>query len=102
MISVFSGFIYADDPYIRSIGFGLAIGVAFDAFLVRMLLVPALVHLLGPAAWYMPKWLNRTLPDVDVEGAKLAEIAPSERSEERRVGKECGTGCTMHICAIIL
>lgn len=78
MISVFSGFIYADDPYIRSIGFGLAIGVAFDAFLVRMLLVPALVHLLGPAAWYMPKWLNRTLPDVDVEGAKLAEIAPSE------------------------
>ncbi len=84
MISVFSGFIYADDPYIRSIGFGLAIGVAFDAFLVRMLLVPALMHLLGPTAWYMPKWLNRILPDVDVGGAKLAEIDPSEWSVKHR------------------
>lgn len=77
MISVFGGFIYADDPYIRSISFGLAIGVAFDAFLVRMLLIPALMHLLGSAAWYMPKWLDRILPDVDVEGTKLAEIDPS-------------------------
>ena len=51
--------------------------MAFDAFLVRMLLVPALVHLLGSAAWYMPKWLDRILPDVDVEGTKLAEIDPS-------------------------
>lgn len=74
MIAVFSGFIYADDPYIRPIGFGLAIGVLLDAFLVRMLLVPALMHLLGPAAWYMPKWLDRILPNVDVEGAKLAEL----------------------------
>ena len=84
MISVFSGFIYADDPYIRSIGFGLAIGVAFDTFLVRMLLVPALMHLLGPTAWYMPKWLNRILPDVDVGGAILAEIDPSEWSVKHR------------------
>lgn len=74
MIAVFGGFIYADDPYIRPIGFGLAIGVLLDAFLVRMLLVPALMHLLGPAAWYMPKWLDRILPDVDVEGAKLTEL----------------------------
>src|SRR5699024_3984422 len=78
MMSVFSGFIYADAHYIRSIGVGLAIGVAFDAFLVRILLVPALVHLLGPAAWYMPAWLNRILPDVDVEGANLSDLAPSE------------------------
>src|SRR5699024_7348120 len=78
MFSVFSGYIYVDDLYILSFFFVLVIRVAFDAILVRMLLVPALVHLLGPAAWYMPKWLNRTLPDVDVEGAKLAEIAPSE------------------------
>ncbi|NWN88125.1 MAG: MMPL family transporter [Micrococcaceae bacterium] len=79
MVSVFGGFIYADDPYIRPIGFGLAIGVLFDAFLVRMLMVPALMHLLGRHAWYMPKWLDRILPDVDVEGAKLAELdAPDE------------------------
>ncbi len=77
MVSVFGGFIYADDSYIRPIGFGLAIGVLFDAFLVRMLMVPALMHLLGPAAWYLPKWLDRILPDVDVEGAKLAELNPS-------------------------
>ncbi|OAV61143.1 MMPL family transporter [Enteractinococcus helveticum] len=74
MVSVFGGFIYADDPYIRPIGFGLAIGVLFDAFLVRMLMVPALMHLLGKSAWYLPKWLDRILPNVDVEGAKLAEL----------------------------
>lgn len=84
MIAVFGGFIYADDPYIRPIGFGLAIGVLFDAFLVRMLLVPALMHLLGPAAWYMPKWLDRILPNVDVEGAKLTE-APDEGTDEKNI-----------------
>src|SRR5699024_1615855 len=78
MISVFSVFISADALYIRSIVFGIPIGVAFDALLVRMLLIPSLIYLLGPAAWYMPKCLNRILPDVDIEGAKLAEIAPSE------------------------
>ena len=82
MIAVFGGFIYADDPYIRPIGFGLAIGVLFDAFLVRMVLVPALMHLLGPAAWYMPKWLDRILPDVDVEGAKLAETPADDVAEK--------------------
>lgn len=74
MVSVFGGFVYADDPYIRPIGFGLAIGVLFDAFLVRMLMVPALMHLLGRHAWYIPKWLDRILPNVDVEGAKLREF----------------------------
>src|SRR5690625_345306 len=78
MVSVFGGFIYADDPYIRPIGFGLAIGVLFDAFLVRMLMVPALMHLLGRHAWYLPKWLDRILPDVDVEGAKLAEFTAGD------------------------
>lgn len=74
MVAVFGGFIYADDPYIRPIGFGLAIGVLFDAFLVRMLMVPALMHLLGKHAWYLPKWLEKILPNVDVEGAKLADL----------------------------
>lgn len=82
MIAVFGGFVYADDPYIRAIGFGLAIGVLFDAFLVRMVLVPALMHLLGPAAWYMPEWLDRILPDVDVEGAKLTEAQAEHADEE--------------------
>lgn len=82
MVSVFGGFIYADDPYIRPIGFGLAIGVLFDAFLVRLLMVPALMHLLGKSAWYLPKWLDRILPDVDVEGAKLAELDTGRHADE--------------------
>ncbi len=49
----------------------MAIGVLFDAFVVRLLLMPALMHLLGRAAWWLPKWLDRILPDVDVEGASL-------------------------------
>ncbi len=88
MIAVFGGFIYADDPYIRPIGFGLAIGVLFDAFLVRMLLVPALMHLLGPAAWYMPKWLNRILPNVDVEGAKLTEMQPDDEPIDEKTPRD--------------
>jgi RND superfamily putative drug exporter len=52
-------------------GFGLGVGVLFDAFVVRLMLVPAFISLLGKAAWYMPKWLDRLLPDVDVEGAAL-------------------------------
>ena len=57
------------------IGFGLAVGVLFDAFLVRLVLIPALMTLLGNAAWWMPKWLDRILPDVDVEGAALEHKA---------------------------
>jgi RND superfamily putative drug exporter len=59
---------------IKPMGFGLAIGVLIDAFLVRLLLVPALMSVIGKAAWYLPKWLDRLLPDVDVEGAKLERL----------------------------
>jgi putative drug exporter of the RND superfamily len=71
MISVFGGFIFSHLAMIRPLGFGMAVGVLFDAFVVRLLLMPALMHLLGKAAWWMPKWLDRILPDVDVEGASL-------------------------------
>ncbi|WP_285117398.1 MMPL family transporter [Leifsonia sp. fls2-241-R2A-40a] len=71
MISVFGGFVFSDSTMIRSIGFGLAFGVLVDAFLVRMLLMPALMHLLGRSAWWIPRWLDRILPNVDVEGAAL-------------------------------
>lgn len=82
MTSVFAGFIFTPDPMIASIGMGLAIGVLLDAFVVRLLLVPALLHLCGPAAWWIPAWLDRLLPDVDVEGAAL------ERSETQEVAIE--------------
>jgi len=71
MISVFGGFIFSESAMIRSVGFGLAFGVLFDAFIVRMLLMPALMHLLGRSAWWLPRWLERILPNVDVEGAAL-------------------------------
>ncbi|MCX5561406.1 MMPL family transporter [Streptomyces sp. NBC_00038] len=71
MIAVFSGFIGAGESMIKMIGFGLAIAVLFDAFVVRMAFVPAVLALLGRAAWWMPRWLNRLLPKVDVEGEAL-------------------------------
>ncbi|TPW77527.1 MMPL family transporter [Schumannella soli] len=71
MVAVFSGFIGSESTIIRSLGFGLAFGVLLDAFVVRLLLMPALMHLLGRAAWWFPRWLDRIVPDVDVEGAAL-------------------------------
>jgi RND superfamily putative drug exporter len=71
MIAVFSGFILDDDVVIKSIGFALAFGVLVDAFLVRMTLVPAVLALLDRRAWWLPKWLDRRLPNLDIEGEKL-------------------------------
>ncbi|MFJ5531593.1 MMPL family transporter [Streptomyces sp. NPDC093261] len=71
MIAVFSGFIGSSEAMIKMIGFGLAIAVFFDAFVVRMALVPAVLALLGRRAWWLPKWLERALPNVDVEGEGL-------------------------------
>lgn len=71
MVSVFGGFVFAHSVMIQSIGLGLALGVLLDAFVVRLLLIPAVMHLLGDAAWWLPGWLDKILPDVDVEGASL-------------------------------
>ncbi|MFI6939793.1 MMPL family transporter [Streptomyces sp. NPDC050418] len=71
MISVFSGFILENDDMVKMMGFGLAVAVLFDAFVVRMAIVPAVLALLGKKAWWLPKWLDRVLPNVDVEGEKL-------------------------------
>ncbi|WP_130014096.1 MMPL family transporter [Serinicoccus sediminis] len=71
MISVFAGFVWAHLTMVRPIGLGLAVGVLVDAFLVRMTLTPAVMSLLGERAWWLPRWLERILPDVDVEGAQL-------------------------------
>ncbi|WP_066939871.1 MMPL family transporter [Microtetraspora fusca] len=73
MISVFGGFVFMDDPIIKSIGFALALGVAVDAFVVRMTIVPAVMSLLDARAWWLPRWLARVLPNVDIEGERLRE-----------------------------
>ncbi|WP_274559493.1 MMPL family transporter [Streptomyces spiramyceticus] len=71
MIAVFGGFIGSSESMIKMIGFGLAIAVFFDAFVVRMAIVPAVLALLGKSAWWLPRWLDKALPNVDVEGEQL-------------------------------
>jgi len=78
MISVFAGFIVPEEPIIKSIGFALAVGILFDAFVVRMTIVPAVMAMLGDRAWYLPKWLDRIVPNVDLEGAGLERRPDSE------------------------
>ncbi len=72
MFSVFIFFVPTGIGVIKPIAFGLAIGVAFDAFLVRMTLGPAVMKLMDGAAWWLPSWLHRRLPVLDVEGEALA------------------------------
>ncbi len=73
MFFVFFAFVPEGSGTIKSIALGLAVGIAFDAFLVRMTLIPALMFLFGRAAWWMPKWLSTLLPNVDIEGEQLRE-----------------------------
>ncbi|MFI9031035.1 MMPL family transporter [Streptomyces sp. NPDC053560] len=83
MASVFGGFVFMEDPIIKSIGFALAVGVLVDAFIVRMTLVPAVMALLGRAAWWLPRPLQRALPNLDIEGEKLLErTVPAQRERE--------------------
>ena len=78
MVSVFSGFLLDDAVLIKSIGLGLASAVFLDAFIVRMTIVPAVMALLGHRSWTLPKWLDRVLPNVDVEGEKLRHALEAE------------------------
>ncbi|TPV51478.1 RND transporter [Pseudarthrobacter phenanthrenivorans] len=74
MVSVFAGFIFSHLTMVRPLGFAMAFGVLLDAFVVRMTIVPAVMYLLGEKSWWLPRWLDRILPDVDVEGAQLAKL----------------------------
>ncbi|MEU8615932.1 MMPL family transporter, partial [Actinoplanes sp. NPDC048791] len=90
MVSVFSGFILSPESFIKSIGFALAAAILFDAFVVRMTIVPAVMTLLGRRAWWLPRWLDRVLPDIDVEGEKL-RVPPDELSEPEHTGSDLVT-----------
>jgi RND superfamily putative drug exporter len=74
---VFSAFVLTDDRTVKSFGFGLAVAILVDALIVRMLLVPAVMHLLGKHAWYIPRWLDKVLPRLTIE--------PEEHDEESSV-----------------
>ncbi|WUR84298.1 MMPL family transporter [Streptomyces phaeochromogenes] len=87
MISVFAGFIGANEAVIKALGLGLATAVAFDAFLVRMTIVPAALALLGHRAWSLPAWMNRLLPNIDIEGEKLSQRAAVAQQEAPAVSE---------------
>lgn len=82
MVSVFSGFIFSHLTMVRPLGFAMAFGVFVDAFVVRMTIVPAVMYLLGEKAWWLPRWLSRVLPDVDVEGANLERTTTAGAARE--------------------
>ncbi|MEV3968197.1 MMPL family transporter [Streptomyces sp. NPDC050698] len=85
MMAVFAGFIGSSESMVKMIGFGLATAVFFDAFIVRMAIVPAVLALLGRKAWWLPKWLDRALPNVDVEGEGLRTASGDDDGDRELV-----------------
>ncbi|MFD7457849.1 MULTISPECIES: MMPL family transporter [unclassified Streptomyces] len=81
MFFVFASFVTTEDAIVKPIAFSLAFGVLVDAFVVRMTLVPAVLAMVGRGAWWLPRGLDRVLPDLDIEGARLHDGAPPEKSE---------------------
>lgn len=94
MVSVFAGFVFNAQPMIKQAGFALAAGVLIDAFVVRMTLIPATMALAGEKAWWLPARLDRLLPDLDVEGDRLAQRIPPPRpaaGQPRTAARGAGT-----------
>jgi RND superfamily putative drug exporter len=79
MVVVFTSFVLDIDPTVKMLAVGMAVAVLIDATIVRMVLVPAVMALLGSAAWWMPRWLDRILPNLQIEGE-----AEPPRAEETR------------------
>lgn len=78
MIAVFAGCIFAPDATIKGMGIAQAFGVLFDAFIVRLIIVPSLMKIMGDYAWYLPKWLDKIIPNVDIEGHELSKDIDSK------------------------
>jgi RND superfamily putative drug exporter len=81
MMAVFGAFILSSDVVTKMFGVGLALAVLLDVTLVRMVLVPAVMSLLGHRAWWLPSWLDRVLPRIDVEGAQQDLGGPVEADQ---------------------
>ncbi|HSP27975.1 MAG TPA: MMPL family transporter, partial [Ilumatobacteraceae bacterium] len=82
MICVFAGFVLGDDPVIKMMGLGLAVAIFVDATIVRIVLVPATMKLMGDANWWLPGWLDRILPTVDLEGEASLPARETETETE--------------------
>jgi RND superfamily putative drug exporter len=81
MISVFLAFVPSTDMTVKMFGLGLAVAVFLDATVVRMILVPSTMSLLGGANWWVPRWLDRILPHLDMESAPVVELEPAAADE---------------------
>lgn len=90
MISVFSAFMLAPDTIAKMMGFALAAAVFFDAFIIRMAVVPAVITMMGDWAWKIPRWLNRILPNVDIEGTEIRKIPIDDEPAETREAVSAG------------
>ncbi|HEU0041941.1 MAG TPA: MMPL family transporter, partial [Jiangellaceae bacterium] len=100
MVFVFGAFVFGDSRTIKLMGLGMAAAVLLDAFIIRMLVVPALMHRIGPANWWLPRWLDRALPHFSVEGSDddhpraqpaeplLVGSNPDRRDTDSRSGEE--------------
>jgi len=89
MVIIFSSFVLGDDPIVKTFGLGLAVAVFVDATVVRTVLVPATMELLGDANWWLPGWLDRRLPRIELEAASPPDpAAAGSSSEEREPGAE--------------
>jgi putative drug exporter of the RND superfamily len=87
MISVFASFLLVPDIEIKMFAVGLTVAVFVDATIVRMILVPATMELMGDANWWLPRWLDRILPNIDIEGTALAASHPTAQSPDNTSGR---------------
>jgi RND superfamily putative drug exporter len=78
MISVFSAFVLGNEPTIKLFGLALATAVLFDAFVIRLIIVPSVMYQLGTANWWLPRWMGRILPNVAVESEEDASFEAAE------------------------
>ncbi len=102
IISVFMGFVLGDDPTAKVLGLGLATAILVDATLVRLVLVPAIMKLLGEANWWIPRWLDRLLPTLDAAGEAdpLPDpVAPGRAHYRPKVLERSSRTCTAHSTA---
>jgi putative drug exporter of the RND superfamily len=76
MVVVFLSFVLDDDPTVKMLAVGMAVAVLIDASVVRMVLVPSVMTLLGDRAWWLPRWMDRIIPDIQLEGAPEPEPEP--------------------------
>ncbi len=80
MVCVFTSFVLVEDPVVKEFGIGLAVAIAIDSTLVRCLLVPAVMVLLGERAWWLPRWLDKIVPHISIEGEEYFARLDAEKA----------------------